>query len=147
MMSLLSACTAKSIESVYIGSCKQLIGDQVIWEAFDNIYVGEFIFSSFEKPHLLSRGKARMGIIDSGTQLQISQVLQGANGSYGPFLRVQVEVLAGQFQGMIADLPACVPYHPKPQWVDSCDLEPNKLSFNESVLTDCLPQDRGKETK
>lgn len=134
----LSGCVAKPkpTHSVLIGSCKQTLEEYSIWETFNNIYVGSFILSSSEQPQL-SIGKLMYGKIPSGTQLRVSQILQGANGSYGPFFRVQVEILSGQFEGLVADIPACVPYHPNPKWVNSCTVDPNEFIFNNEMLTDC----------
>lgn len=130
-------CVAKPVESQFRGTCLETREAGYLWEAFDNVYVGSYLLTFDENQPQLSRGKSLKGFVERGTQLEVAQVLHGSNGSYGPFLRVQVHIKDGERQGIVADISSCVPYHPRLRGQTSCTLEPNELVFNENLITEC----------
>ncbi|MNR28793.1 hypothetical protein D3C85_1461350 [compost metagenome] len=107
-----------------------------IWGSYDNIYAGSYILGG-DVPPVLARGEIPYGTILAGTKLQVIAVLRGWNGSLGDFLRVKVRVLDGEYEGLLADLPACVPYHPVTRWVVGCELDPNQIVFDSNFVSDC----------
>lgn len=132
----LLGCATVAEESNLIDTCQQVLYPQRIWVGQPDQYVGRFILSSAEK--VFVGGKERIhGEVGAGTKVKVSQVIRNLDLGYGPFLRVEVEVLEGPFAGLIADIPACVPYHPYPRWVDTCTLDPNALQFNPDLVRAC----------
>lgn len=132
-----AGCVAKPVKSQLLKTCLEIKEAAYLWEAFDNVYVGSFLLTFAESQPQLSRGKVLVGVVKKGTQLEVIQVLRGSNGSYGPFLRARVQIQSGESQGITADVPSCVPYHPQPRVQTSCTLEPNELTFNEDLIVEC----------
>lgn len=133
---ILFGCSAQPQLSTLNGQCKRITDTFYLWESYNNIYVGKFLFAN-EVPPQLTDHKQSYGVILPGTLVKVVQVLKGSNGSYGDFFRVVVEVQNGPFAGLQADVPACAPYYPRPQWVQGCGPDPNSLYFNESLFDDC----------
>lgn len=134
LLSLIS-CVAQPQQSHLIGECKQLKEDHLLLEGRAGAYAGEKMLSVSDKTRV-GRMKA-IGTIVSGTKVKISSILKNSDGSYGRFLRVEVEVLEGPYAGVKADVPACVPYHPSLKWVTNCTLEADNLTFNSDLVASC----------
>jgi len=131
-----SSCAMEVKKSDLIGQCMMLKDSVSIWHAYDNLYVGKFLLAK-KQPTRLLRSSKPFGNITANSKIELTEILKGSNGSYGDFLRVRVRLLTGNYVGLVVDIPACVPYHPSKKWVVNCSLEPNKLSFNKSILIDC----------
>lgn len=144
---LITSCATEPQKSSLLGACLQTKSDAFIWSAYDNIYVGELLLSQ-DEPNKLIRSSEPIGKIDAETTLQLVSVLRGSNGSYGDFLRARVQVLDGEHLGLVADIPACVPYHPVLRWITSCSLDANALTFNDQILEVCnefVPKELGSK--
>lgn len=81
--------------------------------------------------------KQVIGSLPLGTQVRIAQVYQDWSGSWGHFLRIKVEVLEGEFHGLIAEVPSIAPYHPRPRWIVKWVSDPDEFQFNPDLLTRC----------
>lgn len=132
----LVSCSSKPQQSILIGSCKEILTAVDVWASHGNIYVGDLLLSSANIP-MLANKKSPIGQLAPNTKLKIAQILRGADGSFGPFLRVVVEITDGIHTGSITDIPSCVPYHPSPRWVNNCTLVPDELEFNNEIIRDC----------
>ena len=131
-----ASCAMKPQQSHLLGSCMKLINPASIWRGYDNVYVGEFLLSQ-NMPHQLLKSSEVVGTINAGTKLELIEILKGGYGSYSPFLRGRVRVLDGEYLGLVADIPACAPYHPALKWVTNCTLDANSLTFNSELVEDC----------
>ena len=135
LTSLISACIAQPQSSQLIGSCKQLKKDHKLFEGRAGTYSGDKILAVSDNVQI-GRMKEK-GTILSGTKVKINSIIKDSDGSYGQFLRVQIEISDGPYSGVKADVPACVPYHPSQKWVRNCTLDPNKLIFNANLVIPC----------
>jgi len=133
---LISGCAASPQKSALIGTCKKPIKEQHIWEGTGGVYAGRYLITSNDSPQL-GRMRSVLGELSTTMRVKVVRVLKDWDGSYGPFLRVEVEIIDGPHAGLIADVPACVPYHPRPRWIELCTLDPNALVFNDEVVKDC----------
>ena len=86
---------------------------------------------------MLSDSEFSVASLDKDTQLEIVRVVQSSNGSYGRFLRVIAKVISGPKSGIELDIPACVPYHPRPRWISICTQDSNKLVFESDLVRQC----------
>lgn len=79
-----------------------------------------------------------VGEVPAGTRVVVHEIL--LNPKYmgaTPFLRVTVEVLEGDFQGTVSDVPSCALYHPRVRWITNCTLDPDRLQFNPEFAKTC----------
>ena len=117
-MTLIS-CATEPQESSLVGLCMKVVQSTFIWRGYDNIYVGEFLLSR-TKPSRLVESSESIGKVQRGAKVELIEILKGSNGSYGAFLRGRVRIMEGEFSGVVADVPACVPYHPPLKWIENC---------------------------
>ncbi|KEQ18060.1 hypothetical protein [Endozoicomonas numazuensis] len=133
LIPLLSGC-ASPIASNLDGKCYELVSDQQLWKTYDNGYVGAYMIAGNEKFQLTDE-RAPTELVQKGSRVVVSQVLTGFDGSWGEFLRIQIKVLDGEAKGVIADIPACVPYHPRPPWlIKGCKSEAGDLKVKSEFL-------------
>lgn len=133
---VLAGCAATPVTTTLEGRCLKSNNTAYLWDTYDNVYVGKHLIAGKNVTRLTDKKKSS-GVIDKGTKFKVKQVLRGSNGSFGSFYRVSVEIVSGPFAGELADLPACVPYHPSSKWVLGCsDL--NKLAFNPEKVSECI---------
>ena len=132
----LSACIAQPQESSFIGECKQLKVKHQLIEGRSGGYSGERMLVVSDNVQI---GRMKpIAEIEPGTRVKINQIIKDSDGSYGAYLRVEVEILDGVYKGALADVSACVPYHPKLKWVESCTLNANEITFNNELVEVCL---------
>ncbi|GAA5319452.1 MAG: hypothetical protein Aseana_15150 [Candidatus Pelagadaptatus aseana] len=124
------------IKSNIQGRCLLLEKDQYLWQGRAAVYSGEFFISSLKKPQV-GIMKEIVTSINRGQRVKIVKVLKDANGSWGEFLRIQVEIQDGPYAGTIADIPVHAPYHPREKWTKEFTLDPNAIEFNEDVVVPC----------
>ena len=136
ILGLCAGCATKPQQSVLLDDCKELVVPQKVWEGRDGSYVARLLLTDIELDTIQWKRKV-IGVVDAGTQVRIAQILRGADGSWGPFLRVQVEILDGSFRGQIAEVPSHVPYHPEPRWTMEFTLDPNGMEFNPEIVKPC----------
>lgn len=136
LMVIVMGCSAKPVDSSLVGSCKISLIAQGIWASYDNVYAGDFILSGGDAPILTDESKS-YGEVAVGTKFRIVELLKGSNGSFGSFLRVRAKIVSGPYEGLVVDVPACVPYHPRPRWVLGCTLNSELLRFDSAVVADC----------
>lgn len=137
----IGACVVTTVpDSRVLGECKELIVEHHLALAnMSRAFSEEHILSpeQFSSPH----GEVVfVGKVPAGTRVLVQDVLRNPRiMSFGgpTYLRVVVRILDGDFSGMLADVPACVPHHPRPRWVTNCTLEPNALQFNPAYVKHC----------
>jgi len=137
ILSLCAGCAAKPQQSTILGDCKELLIPQQVWEGREEASVGRVLLTNIDRDRVFWSRKKVVGSIDAGTRVSVAQVLKDWNGSYGHFLRVQVEILDGPFRGQIAEVPSIAPYHPSPSWIVEHTLDPNALQFNPELVEPC----------
>ncbi|GAA5441870.1 hypothetical protein Misp06_00031 [Microbulbifer sp. NBRC 101763] len=133
---LLSSCVAVPQESSLIGQCLELVEPHKLWEGRESIYASSRLITSSDRVQIGPMEKTGVSFV-AGTQFKVQGIFRNSNGSYGPFLRVVVEATSGDNKGVVADVPACVPYHPRPRWITNCTLNANELTFNNQVVRTC----------
>lgn len=132
-----SGCAAKLQQSVLLGDCKELLVPQRVWEGREEASVGRVLLTAIDRDQVFWTRKEVIGFIDAGTRVRIAKILRDWNGSWGNFLRVQVEVLDGPFGGRVVEIPSIAPYHPSPSWIVEYTLDPNALQFNPDLVKAC----------
>ena len=130
---ILSGCASR-LDSNLDGKCYVLTSDQHLWKTYDNSYVGKYILTDAKKPQLTDE-QLPLGKVSKGSQVIVNQVLSAFDGSWGRFLRIQVQVVGSEYDGLIADIPTCSPYHPRPPWVvKGCSSHPDALQLKPEYL-------------
>lgn len=132
-----TGCAVKPQQSALLGECKKLLVPHKVWEGREEAFVGSNLLTAIEVDSVSWSRKRVVGTIDAGTQVRITKVLRDWNGSWGNFLRVQVEIIDGPFRGAIAEVPSIAPYHPTPSWIVEYTLDPNALQFNPDLVRPC----------
>jgi hypothetical protein len=121
------------------GECKRLVRELVLFSRNSNeigMYAGSRVIAD-ENIRSFGADVEKLGVVGAGSRVQLYRFFQAANGSAGHFLRVQVEILDGQFAGTVADVPVHAPYHPRKKWTLEYTLDPNALRFNPEVVVPC----------
>jgi len=137
ILGLCAGCAAKPQQSTILGDCKVLLVPQQVWEGREEASVGRVLLTGIDRDRVFWSRKNVVGSIGAGTRVSVAQVLKDWNGSYGHFLRIQVEILDGPFRGQIAEVPSIAPYHPSPSWIVEHTLDPNALQFNPELVEPC----------
>jgi len=136
LASSLSACVSlpKEVENPLNGLCLNLMTSQYLLSVRRDLYTSDRLMT--EKSEY-GRHSSLKGQVSSGTNVVVHRVLEAKDGSWGRFLRVQVEINEGEFKGVIADVPVHAPYHPSGKWTKNFTLDPNALEFNEEIVVPC----------
>lgn len=132
----LTGCLATAVKSKVVGNCYVLKQSQALWKTHENMFASGLIVGPLERPSLLVAKEKHEAILDAGTKLEIYRVLSGRSGSFGPYLRFQARVLDGKSQGVVADISACVPNHPRPRLI-MCASSVDSLMTDKSILDEC----------
>lgn len=78
------------------------------------------------------------GEVPPGTRVMVHEILRSPKlMGAPPYLRVTVEVLEGEYQGTVSDVPSCALYHPREKWITNCTLDPERLQFNPEFARTC----------
>ncbi|RUO18947.1 hypothetical protein CWE08_10320 [Aliidiomarina iranensis] len=133
---LLSGCALKPTESQWVGACKELLIEHKIWDGSEQASMGTTLLAPSDVESIFWR-KQIIGLLPPGTQVRIAHIYQDWNGSWGHFLRIEVEVLEGEFRGLIAEVPSIAPHHPRPRWILAWVSDPDALQFNPELLKEC----------
>lgn len=134
---LISSCSAQRQQSIFLGNCKRMLQPSLIYKGNSSQYRGEYIVSVERDIDLDRRGDKVFGHLNPNEVFRINRVLKNGDWGWGDFLRIEVEILSGDYAGLIVDIPSCVPYHPSPRWIENCTIDPDALIFNESIVADC----------
>lgn len=132
-------CASKPVPSDRVGECFVLATVQGVWSTKRTSgYMGDNMLTSPPfAPTAYGFSPEMIGLVPAGTKIEIYEFISGSNGSFGRFLRTQIKVLDGPHSGLVADIPACVPYHPQPRWTLNCSLDPDVLQFDSEIVKDC----------
>lgn len=133
----LSGCALRAIESKFIGVCKELLIEHKIWEGSEQAYMGATLLTTSEVNSIFW-DKDVIGVLPIGSRVRVSSIYQDWNGSWGNFLRIKVEVLDGEFRGLLAEVPSIAPYHPRPRWITEWVSDPDELQFNSKLIAKCF---------
>ena len=133
---LISGCSATPIKSSYDGTCIKLKNEQALYKGLNSQYRGDVIAGPIDNSHN-REGDKIVGLIEAGTEIRIVRVLRNQDWGWGEFLRVEGRVSSGELSGTIFDIPACVPYHPRPRWITNCTRNPNMFEFNPEITESC----------
>ena len=146
---LLVGCAARSVVTERIGECLETVSEQGVWETrHAPAYMSDFMLTAY--PVQSAPGPAipkKVGDLPNGTKVVVHEFISGWNGTVGEFLRVRVRVLDGSFSGLIADIPACVPSHPKLKWISRCSLNPGEIEFDPKTVRKCIHRSGGNPRK
>lgn len=133
---LLFACVKQEVFiHERVGECMELLVDHEIWNQPENVYRSSnmLVRVSSDQP---SRRSTRLGRLRAGEKVELFEFVDARDGTSG-FLRIKVRVLDGFHSGLITDVPACVPYHPGPEWVVDCPRRPAEVRFNPEIVKAC----------
>lgn len=132
----LLACVKQDMVShERVGECMELLIDHAIWRQPDNVYRSSHMLVRVSSDQPGRRSK-RVGQLRAGEKVELFEFVDARDGTSG-FLRVKVRVLDGPHSGLIADVPACVPYHPRPEWVVDCPRRAGEVQFNPEIVKPC----------
>jgi len=121
-----------------MGECYELIEDMNIWEnPSPNSYIGRYLIHQYID-EIADVEFVMAGSLPAGSKLRLEKFLLGSNGSFGSYLRIRVKIVEGDLIGIEADVPACVPYHPQPIWLSTCELNPSLVQLDSSIVARCL---------
>jgi len=125
----------EALESKREGECIELLINHNIWQQRENVYRSHFLLVpvSSNQPGQWSK---KVGELRAGERVEVFEFVDARDGTSG-FLRIKVRVSSGSNSGLIADVPACVPYHPLPSWVVGCPRRPYDVKFNPELVGAC----------
>lgn len=127
-------------DSPLLGECKELLVPHYMAETY--------MSKTFSTRLMLTPERIRpddnfgrfqiAGEVPSGTRVMVHEILRSPKlMGAPPYLRVTVQILDGEYQGTVSDVPSCALYHPRVKWIANCTLDPERLQFNPEFARTC----------
>lgn len=79
----------------------------------------------------------RIAVLPQGQRVVVEKIAMHEPILMKTYVRVLVRIESGEHQGKVVDLPAHVPYHPRPPVLASMDDDPSAVSFLSDYLQYC----------